>query len=95
MSEDDLFSGTAAALVRSGIHAVAAMQFAISDGAAVSFARGFYTALARGRRVDEAVRSGRIGILGMGRIGMAIARRLEAFGLPISYCTRRRRTGDP
>jgi hypothetical protein len=67
VSEDDLFSGTAAALVRSGINAVAAMQFAISDGAAISFARGFYTALARGRKVDEAVRSGRIGILGMGR----------------------------
>ena len=29
-SEDDLFSGTASALVRSGIHAVAAMQFAIA-----------------------------------------------------------------
>ena len=65
-SEDDLFSGTASALVRSGIHAVAAMQFAISDRAAVAFARGFYTALARGRNIDEAVRSGRIGILGLG-----------------------------
>jgi hypothetical protein len=63
----DLFSGTAAALAHSGIHAVAAMQFSISDGAAIAFARGFYTALAHGRDVDEAVRSGRIGILGTGR----------------------------
>ena len=63
----DEFSGTAAALAHSGIHAVAAMQFAISDAAAIAFARGFYTALAHGRDVDEAVRSGRIGILGTGR----------------------------
>jgi tetratricopeptide (TPR) repeat protein len=60
----DLFSGTAAVLVRSGISAVAAMQFTVSDTAAIAFARGFYTALARGRAVDEAARSGRISILG-------------------------------
>ena len=63
----DLFSGTAAALAHSGIRAVAAMQFSISDDAAIEFARGFYTALAHGRGIDDAVRSGRIGILGMGR----------------------------
>ena len=60
----DLFSGTAAALVRSGICAVAAMQFTVSDTAAIAFARGFYTAIAHGRNVDEAARSGRISILG-------------------------------
>ena len=63
-SAEDLFSGTAATLVHSGIHAVAAMQFAISDGAAIAFARAFYTAIAHGRSIDDAVRSGRIGILG-------------------------------
>ena len=66
-STDDLFSGTAAALVRSGINAVAAMQFAISDKAAIAFARGFYMSLAHGRTIDEAMRSGRIGILGVTR----------------------------
>ena len=60
----DIFSGTAATLVRSGISAVAAMQFAVSDTAAIAFARGFYTAIAHGRSVDEAARSGRISILG-------------------------------
>ncbi len=60
----DLFSGTAAALVHSGISAVAAMQFTVSDPAAISFARGFYTAIAHGRSVDDAVGSGRIAILG-------------------------------
>jgi len=63
----DLFSGTAAALAHSGIRAVAAMQFSISDTAAIAFARGFYTSLAHGRTIDEAMRSGRIGILGIGR----------------------------
>ena len=64
---DDLFSGTAAALVHSGIHAVAAMQFSVSDVAAIEFSRGFYAALAHGRGIDEAVRSGRIGMLGLTR----------------------------
>jgi len=32
------------------------------------------------------------GIFGLGRIGLAIARRLEAFGLPIHYHTRTKRT---
>ena len=62
----DLFSGTAAALVRGGVSAVAAMQYEISDDAAVAFARGFYAALARGRGVDDAVSSGRVAILGTG-----------------------------
>lgn len=33
------------------------------------------------------------GLLGMGRIGLAIARRLEAFGMPIVYHTRHPRPG--
>jgi hypothetical protein len=61
---NDLFSGTAAALVRGGISAVTAMQYEISDAAAIAFARGFYTAIARGRGVDQAVKAGRVAILG-------------------------------
>ena len=61
---NDLFSGTAAALVRGGVSAVAAMQYPISDAAAVAFARGFYTAIAHGRGVDDATSSGRVAILG-------------------------------
>jgi CHAT domain/TIR domain len=61
----DLFSGSAAALVRGGVSAVAAMQYEISDPAAVAFARGFYAAIARGRGVDDAVTSGRVAILGV------------------------------
>jgi WD40 repeat protein len=63
----DLFAGTAAALTRAGVPAVAAMQFEITDTAATAFARGFYAALARSRGVDEAVSAGRIAILGTTR----------------------------
>jgi hypothetical protein len=63
MGQSDLFSGTASALVRSGIGAVAAMQFAISDSAAIAFAHGFYAAIANGRTVDEAARVGRISVM--------------------------------
>jgi lactate dehydrogenase-like 2-hydroxyacid dehydrogenase len=34
-------------------------------------------------------RARKIGIAGMGRIGKVVARRLEGFDLPISYCSRR------
>jgi lactate dehydrogenase-like 2-hydroxyacid dehydrogenase len=39
------------------------------------------------------LRGRNVGIFGMGRIGLAIARRLEAFGLPIAYHNRRRVEG--
>ncbi len=61
----DPHSGTAAALVRGGITAVAAMQYEITDRAAIAFSRGFYSAIARGLGVDEAVSDGRIAILGL------------------------------
>lgn len=35
------------------------------------------------------LRARSVGIFGMGRIGLAIARRIEAFGLPVSYHNRR------
>ena len=37
----------------------------------------------------------RVGILGLGRIGQAIATRFEAFGCPISYHSRSEVTGSP
>jgi hypothetical protein len=60
----DGFSSVGAALVRGGISSVAAMQFSVSDLASVRFAQGLYTALAYGHPVDDAVRSGRIAMLG-------------------------------
>jgi hypothetical protein len=64
----DVFSSSAATLVRRGTSAVAAMQFTVSDEAAVTFARGFYDSLSRGQTIDQAVQSGRISILGGGSL---------------------------
>lgn len=61
----DRLSGTAATLVHSGISAVVAMQFRITDRAAIAFPKGFYGALVAGRSVDNAVRAGRVSILGV------------------------------
>lgn len=47
-SGDDVFSSTAAALVRSGRPCVIAMQYTITDAAAIEFSRTFYEALAEG-----------------------------------------------
>jgi formylglycine-generating enzyme required for sulfatase activity len=55
----DLFSSTAAVLVRRGMPAVLAMQYAITDRAAYEFARVFYEALADGLPVDAAVTEAR------------------------------------
>ena len=46
-----------------------------------------------GNPVDRWFRDRKVGILGLGRIGKAIAKRLEAFGLPISYYGRHRQEG--
>ncbi len=40
------------------------------------------------RLTHGTLRGRRVGIFGMGRIGLAVARRLEAFGLPIAYHNR-------
>jgi CHAT domain-containing protein len=42
----DPFSGVGAALIKSGVPAVVAMQFPVSDNAAVAFSRAFYERLA-------------------------------------------------
>lgn len=55
----DLFSSTAATLVGSGIPAVLAMQYEITDAAAIDFARIFYEALADNLPVDTAVADAR------------------------------------
>ncbi|RXF74222.1 2-hydroxyacid dehydrogenase [Hansschlegelia zhihuaiae] len=44
-------------------------------------------------RLSASLRDRTIGIVGMGQIGQAIARRLEAFGRPIAYHSRRKVEG--
>lgn len=58
-SAGDPFGGVAHSLIRRGMPAVIAMQFPISDRAAVTLARQFYRYLAKGRPVDAALTSAR------------------------------------
>ena len=56
---EDLFSSTASQIVHRGIPAALAMQYPISDKAAIQFARTFYGAIAKFRPVDAAVADAR------------------------------------
>ncbi|MCP4363121.1 MAG: SUMF1/EgtB/PvdO family nonheme iron enzyme [Chloroflexi bacterium] len=58
-SGQDIFSSAASILVRRGMPAVLAMQYEISDRAAIELARSFYEALAAGLPVDAAVTEAR------------------------------------
>jgi formylglycine-generating enzyme required for sulfatase activity len=76
--ERDIFSSSAAILVRRGIPAVLAMQYEITDRAAIEFARTFYEALADGMPVDAAVAEARKAI------SLAVANTVE-WGTPVLY----------
>jgi uncharacterized protein with WD repeat len=54
-SAADAFSSTATALIRREIPAVVAMQFEITDSAAIRFAQTFYQHVAKRRPVDDSV----------------------------------------
>ncbi|HKG95175.1 MAG TPA: CHAT domain-containing protein [Gemmatimonadaceae bacterium] len=58
-SANDLFAGTAQALVQQDVPAVIAMQFEITDGAAITFTHEFYKAVAEGSPVDAALAEAR------------------------------------
>lgn len=55
----DPYSGTAQSLVYQGIPAVVAMQFEITDRAAITFAHSLYEAVAEGYPLDAAMAEGR------------------------------------
>jgi len=65
-SRSDPYAGTAQNLVQQGIPAVIAMQFEISDHAAIIFAHEFYSALADGFPVDAALTEARLAIFSEG-----------------------------
>jgi len=65
-SRTDPFSGTAQSLVQQGIPAVIAMQFEITDQAAIAFAHEIYGALADGYPVDAALSEARKAIFAQG-----------------------------
>lgn len=58
-AENDAFAGVSQRLAKDGAASVVAMQFKVSDRAALVFSRAFYTALAEGDPVDQAVYEGR------------------------------------
>jgi Cdc48 subfamily AAA family protein/CHAT domain-containing protein/ClpA/ClpB-like protein len=77
-SDLDVFSSTAATLVRRGIPAVLAMQNSISDWAAIEFSQSFYEALAEGMPVDATVTEARKAM------SMALPNSLE-WGTPVLF----------
>jgi len=77
-SKSDIFSSSAAILVRRGIPAVLAMQYEITDRAAIEFSRVFYEALADGYPVDASVTEARIAVT------LALTNTLE-WGTPVLY----------
>lgn len=58
-SRTDPFAGTAQSLVQQGLPAIIAMQFEISDQAAIRFAQEFYAAVSDGYPVDAALAESR------------------------------------
>jgi len=58
----DVFTGVAQNLIRQELPSVIAMQFEITDTAAVTLAKAFYEALARGNPVDTAIAEARLAI---------------------------------
>lgn len=63
----DPFAGTAQSLLQQGIPAVIAMQFEITDDAAIAFAHEFYEALSDNYPVDAALTEARKSLFGQGR----------------------------
>jgi O-acetyl-ADP-ribose deacetylase (regulator of RNase III) len=61
-SNSDAFSSIAATLVRRGVAAMVAMQYEITDKAAIEFCSAFYESLADGLPVDAAVTEARVAV---------------------------------
>jgi CHAT domain-containing protein len=73
----DPFSGTAQSLVQQGIPAVVAMQFEITDDAAITFGHVLYEAIADGYPLDAATTEARKAIYADGN--------LTEWGTPVLY----------
>jgi hypothetical protein len=63
LQDASAWTGVAQALVAEGVLAVVAMQYEILDSKAITFAKSFYTTLAAGLTVDEAMSTGRLAVL--------------------------------
>ncbi len=65
VDDDSPVAGVATRLVAEGLPAVVAMQFPITDRAAIEFSRSFYKLITTGAPVDQAVAHARKAILGV------------------------------
>ncbi|MBN2147973.1 MAG: SUMF1/EgtB/PvdO family nonheme iron enzyme [Anaerolineales bacterium] len=74
--KEDVFSSTAATLLRRGVPAVIAMQNSISDQAAIELSQTFYKCLAAGLPVDAAISRARLAL------SLAVNNTLE-WGTPV------------
>ena len=72
------WTGIAPALIERGVAAVVAMQFPVKDTLAIGFSRAFYTALAKGVSIDEAVSLGRLDMYDLASTGWQ-------FAVPVLY----------
>jgi tetratricopeptide (TPR) repeat protein len=61
-SDKDVFSSMAATLTRRNIPAVVAMQYEISDTAAIEFSRTFYESIVKRRPIDMALTDARVAV---------------------------------
>lgn len=77
-SKRDIFSSTASILVRRGMPAVLAMQYEITDRAAIEFSHAFYEALADGLPIDASVSEARKAV------SLAVPNTVE-WGTPVLY----------
>jgi hypothetical protein len=75
------FAGMAPQLILAGVQAAVAMQHPITNKAAISFSKGFYTELAKGNPIDQAVQTGRY------KITLDEPRNWDSrvFGTPVLY----------
>lgn len=80
----DPFAGVAQALVMAGIPAVIAMQFPVSDRAAIAFASCLYSELGAGQPIEEAVDAGRMAIVGQSK-GIEWATPILFLREPVSF----------
>jgi hypothetical protein len=75
------FAGMAPQMILAGVQAVVAMQHPITNKAAISFSKGFYTELAKGNPIDQAVQTARY------KITLDEPRNWDSrvFGTPVLY----------
>lgn len=73
----NVWSSVATALLKADLGAAVGMQYNILDTSAAHFAREFYTAVAAGLTVDEAVTNGRIAVAAVGDV--------RGWGVPVLY----------